>query len=156
MEGQFTTQRVSLDAHNMLGLSVCTNNQLEASTAHAKIAPLWQRFFETSQHSEMLNSPMYGAYFDYVSDMDGDYSVMVGKVVPTKVSQTHFDALTLEAGCYRKFAAHGPMPQCVIDLWTQIWQYFSAADCTEKRRYLTDFEVYLSATEVEIYIGVWE
>ncbi|GGM88972.1 hypothetical protein GCM10009124_15650 [Shewanella xiamenensis] len=46
------------------------------------------------------------------------------------------------------------MPHCVVDLWGQIWRYFSAPNCPHQRDYQTDFEVYRSADKVEIYIGI--
>lgn len=145
---------VYLDAQPLLGFNTRTNNRAEMSADSAKIGALWQRFFESSQLSSMLNSPMYGVYYDYESDMNGEFSVLVGKAIDTPSEDSHFMPLELEAGKYLKFTAQGEMPQCVIDLWGQVWGYFSATDCPHQRRYQTDFEVYLSATEVEIYIGI--
>ncbi|MCS6155102.1 GyrI-like domain-containing protein [Shewanella baltica] len=145
---------VYIDARPLLGLSIRTNNRAEMSADSAKIGSLWQAFFESSQLTAMPNSPMYGVYYDYESDMNGDFSVLVGKAIDAPVEANHFTSLELEAGKYLKFTGQGDMPQCVIDLWGQVWGYFSANDCPHQRRYQTDFEVYLSATEVEIYIGI--
>ncbi|MCU7997249.1 GyrI-like domain-containing protein [Shewanella sp. SM95] len=145
---------VYIDALPLLGLSTRTNNRAEMSVDSARIGSLWQAFFESSQLTAMLNSPMYGVYYDYESDMNGDFSVLVGKAIDAPVEANHFTSLELEAGKYLKFTGQGDMPQCVIDLWGQVWGYFSANDCPHQRRYQTDFEVYLSATEVEIYIGI--
>ncbi|MEO3735291.1 GyrI-like domain-containing protein [Shewanella baltica] len=145
---------VYIDAQPLLGLSTRTNNRAEMSADSAKIGSLWQAFFESSQLTAMLNSPMYGVYYDYESDMNGEFAVLVGKAIDAPVEANHFTSLELEAGKYLKFTGQGDMPQCVIDLWGQVWGYFSANDCPHQRRYQTDFEVYLSATEVEIYIGI--
>lgn len=145
---------VYIDARQLLGLSTRTNNRAEMSADSAKIGSLWQAFFESSQLTAMLNSPMYGVYYDYESDMNGEFAVLVGKAIDAPVEANHFTSLELEAGKYLKFTGQGDMPQCVIDLWGQVWGYFSANDCLHQRRYQTDFEVYLSATEVEIYIGI--
>ena len=145
---------VYIDARPLLGLSRRTNNRAEMSVDSAKIGGLWQDFFESSQLSAMLNSPMYGVYYDYESDMNGEFAVLVGKAIDAPVEANHFTSLELEAGKYLKFTAQGEMPQCVIDLWGQVWGYFGTNDCPHQRRYQTDFEVYLSATEVEIYIGI--
>lgn len=145
---------VYIDARPLLGLSTRTNNRAEMSVDSARIGSLWQAFFESSQLTAMLNSPMYGVYYDYESGMNGEFSVLVGKAIDAPVDASHFTPLELNAGKYLKFTAQGDMPQCVIDLWGQVWGYFSAADCSHQRRYQTDFEVYLSATEVEIYIGI--
>lgn len=145
---------VYIDARPLLGLSTRTNNRAEMSADSAKIGSLWQAFFESSQLTAMLNSPMYGVYYDYESDMNGEFAVLVGKAIDAPVEVNHFTSLELEAGKYLKFTGQGDMPQCVIDLWGQVWGYFIANDCPHQRRYQTDFEVYLSATEVEIYIGI--
>jgi len=46
------------------------------------------------------------------------------------------------------------MPQAIIDVWGQVWAYFEDPSIDEKRAYETDFELYISADEAEIYIGV--
>ncbi|SUI60260.1 Bacterial transcription activator, effector binding domain [Shewanella putrefaciens] len=145
---------VYIDARPLLGLSTRTSNRAEMSADSAKIGGLWQAFFESSQLTAMLNSPMYGVYYDYESDMNGEFSVLVGKAIDSPTNASQFTPLTLEAGKYLKFSSQGEMPQCVIELWGQVWGYFSVPDCPNERRYQTDFEVYLSATEVEIYIGI--
>lgn len=146
--------QVYIDARPLLGLSCRTNNRAEMSADSAKIGGLWQAFLGSSQLSSMLNSPMYSVYYDYESDINGDFSVLVGKAIDAPVDTNPFTPLQLEAGKYLKFTAQGEMPQCVIDLWGQVWGYFSANNCPYRRRYQTDFELYLSATEVEIYIGI--
>ncbi|MDG5900043.1 GyrI-like domain-containing protein [Shewanella xiamenensis] len=145
---------VYLAAQPMLGLSTRTNNSAELAGECGKIAALWQAFFESSQLTSMLDSPMYGVYYDYESDMTGDYSVLVGKSVESVSETGPFTALQLREGNYLKFSAQGEMPHCVVELWGQIWRYFSAPNCPHQRDYQTDFEVYLSADKVEIYIGI--
>lgn len=150
-------QLVSLQEMPLLGLTTRTTNQAETSPQSAKIGQLWQDFFESAQLSIMLNSPMYGVYYDYASNMDGEYSVLVGKAIdaPSDAGRVgEFMALTLGAGRYLKFSAEGAMPQCVIDLWREVWGFFATPDCQYQRRYHTDFEVYISGVAVEIYIGV--
>ena len=44
------------------------------------------------------------------------------------------------------------MPKVVIDTWKDIWEYFSTSDA--ERKYSTDFELYKSEDEVEIYIAI--
>lgn len=150
-------QLVSLQETPLLGLTTRTTNHAETSPQSAKIGQLWQAFFESAQLSTMLNSPMYGVYYDYESNMVGEYSVLVGKAIdtPPDVGKLgKFTALTLSAGRYLKFSAEGDMPRCVIDLWREIWDFFALENCQYQRRYHTDFEVYISAVAVEIYIGV--
>jgi len=149
-----TMELVFMAAQPMLGLCTRTNNRSEMAGDSGKIASLWQAFFESSQLTSMLDSPMYGVYYDYESDMTGDYSVLVGKCVNSANETGPFVPMQLSEGNYLKFAAQGEMPQCVINLWGEVWGYFSAPDCPHQRCYQTDFEVYRSADKVEIYIGV--
>jgi len=48
----------------------------------------------------------------------------------------------------------GELPQVIIDTWMQVWAYFEDPSIDEKHAYKTDFELYKSAGEAEIYIGV--
>ena len=57
-------------------------------------------------------------------------------------------------GLYLKFSAKGEMPQAIIDGWGKVWAYFEDPSIDERRAYEIDFEVYTSADEAEIYIGV--
>ncbi|HFG1933513.1 TPA: AraC family transcriptional regulator, partial [Vibrio cholerae] len=50
--------------------------------------------------------------------------------------------------------ATGEMPQVVIDLWNEVWNYFASEHCPHERAYTTDFEYYKSANSVEISIAV--
>ena len=63
-------------------------------------------------------------------------------------------SVELQAGKYLMFPVKGELPQAIIDTWMQIWAYFEDPSIDEKRAYETDFELYKSADEVEIYIGV--
>ncbi|MCR4536438.1 GyrI-like domain-containing protein [Shewanella xiamenensis] len=90
-----TIELVYLAAQPMLGLSTRTNNSTEMAGEGGKIAALWQTFFESSQLTAMLDSPMYGVYYDYESDMTGDYSVLVGKSVESVSETGPFAALQL-------------------------------------------------------------
>jgi predicted transcriptional regulator YdeE len=138
------------------GFAVRTNNRAEMDPNTGKIGPLWQQLFTDSGLSPMGLSPMdsqpkYGVYFEYQSDMDGDFTVLAGiEGSLDKASQN----VTLAAGSYLVFSASGTMPQPVIDAWGEIWRYFSAEDCPYKRCYQTDYEIYVSPNQVDVYIGV--
>ena len=146
---------INLAPKALVGMSVRTNNGAESEASTQKIAPLWQTFM--GQYGEQIfgKLPVYGVYYDYASDMDGDYSVMTaveaGRIEPEGGELTE---LTLEGGNYLCFSAQGEMPQAVISLWQQIWAYFQRTDCPYRRQYLTDFECYSQTDSVDIYIGV--
>jgi predicted transcriptional regulator YdeE len=64
--------------------------------------------------------------------------------------------VTTHAGSYLVFSGEGEMPDAIIDLWGEIWQYFSSDDCRYTRTYTSDYEYYKTATEVEIAIAIAE
>lgn len=147
---------VTRAAQQVSGLSIRTTNAAEADSQTQKIAPMWQAFM--AQYGEHLgHQPLYGVYYDYQSDMNGEFSVMAAvanEALPTSLTNTALTKVTLAAGNYLCFSAKGEMPHTVFKLWQQIWAYFAAATCPYQRQYLTDFECYTSGESVDIYIGV--
>ncbi|MCL1048628.1 GyrI-like domain-containing protein [Shewanella abyssi] len=143
-------ERVTQTAVQLAGLMIRTSNLAEQHTATQKIAPLWQRYFAERVQTHRDGQLMYGVYYDYQSDMDGEFSLLAG----TTATEAQACDLTLIAGDYLKFSAQGEMPQCVINLWQQVWRYFASPKCEYQRCYLTDYEVYLDSHRVEIYIGI--
>ena len=134
------------------GIRVRTTNAAEFNPVTGKIAGLWGRFFSEGLFEtlpgKLPDSPVYGVYSGYESDHMGAFDVTAGVAVTKLYSQ-----LTLQAGDYLVFSATGPMPQTVLQTWGVVWQYFQSSPDV-KRSYATDFETYLSADQVAIYIGV--
>lgn len=141
---------VKQGAIELVGLTIKTSNLAEQDINTQKIGPLWQEFFAERAHKLADGQLMYGVYYDYQSDMDGEFSVLAGSLA----TQTDPCDVRLIAGDYLKFSGRGEMPQCVIALWTEVWRYFTSPECQHQRCYLTDYEVYLDSNRVEIYIGV--
>lgn len=146
---------VTQEAIGVKGLFVRTSNRAEQDVNTQKIAPLWQGFMQRSDVQSNTCSPIYGCYFDYESDVNGEFNVLLGlmeeQVEPTNLELTK---LNLEAGEYLRFRAKGEMPEVVIKLWGEVWQYFNDKNCSYSRRYLTDYECYTATDGVDIYIGV--
>ena len=61
--------------------------------------------------------------------------------------------VTIPAGNYVVFTAHGSMPQALIQTWGAIWEYFSG-DPKYQRAYTFDFELYQAPDRVDIHIAV--
>lgn len=142
--------KVKQPAITLAGLSARTSNLKEQQASTQKIAPLWQRYFSEPAQIHSGDQHMFGAYYDYQSDVDDEFSVLVG----IAASREQACDLTLVAGDYLKFTGQGEMPQCVVSLWQQVWQYFTSVECEYKRCYLTDYELYIDSHNVEIYIGI--
>lgn len=134
------------------GLSTTTNNELEMSEEKGKIPTLWNDYFQKDIYKKTFNKAnkdyMYGVYSDYESDVNGDYKITVGIEV-TKPK----NAIVIEDKKYLVFDKEGEVPDVVIDLWNEIWEYFKK-ETTYERAYGVDFEKYVAEEKVEIYISI--
>ncbi|MCC6138128.1 MAG: GyrI-like domain-containing protein, partial [Bdellovibrionaceae bacterium] len=119
-----------------------------------KIGNLWNNFYINVSKNLQSNSVVYGVYYNYESDMNGEFDVLAGSDLVDSSPGQKLDDVTLKEGRYLVFSQEGEMPQAVIDGWVQVWQYFSSKECIHKRSYATDFEIYKNKNQVDIYIGV--
>ena len=146
-------RKIELTAKTINGLQVRTKNVDEMNPETQKIAPLWGRFFTEILPTLGTTPPqLYGVYSNYESDAFGEFDVLAGADVLEK--SDGLKSVTVEAGNYLVFTAKGELPQAVIETWGQVWAYFEDPSIDEKRAFKTDFELYKSETEAEIYIGV--
>ena len=140
------------------GISVRTSNEIESNPKKAVLPAFWDRFFEEDILDQIPgkipNTPIYGVYSNYGSNKKGSYSVTAGvEAFDPEMEQNGFDLIKIEAGDYLLFKGHGPMPGVVADTWQVVWNYFSK-NREFKRRFKTDFELYVTQESVEIYIGI--
>ena len=134
------------------GLQARTKNADEMNTESQKIAPLWGRFYSEVLPTLSEGATVYGVYYNYASDAQDEFDVLVG--ADTLEVTEDMKSVELQAGKYLMFPVSGELPQAIIDTWMQIWAYFEDPSIDERRAYETDFELYKSADEVDIYIGV--
>jgi predicted transcriptional regulator YdeE len=147
-------QKQSLESLNLVGFSVRTTNAAEMSQDTAQIASLWQKFSTQVWPTLTSDSQVFGVYTNYESDYAGAFDVIactdslnVNELEDTVVT-------TIESGDYLTFKAQGEMPQAVIDLWGEVWAYFSQPNCPHTRKYTSDFERYIGEDQVEISIAI--
>lgn len=149
-------QLLNIDAFTVQGYQVRTRNADEAISSSAKIGSLWGRFYQAkvSGTQAWLNtsSEIYGVYSGYESDMNGYFYVTAA--VPETQMTEGIKRVNIEAGKYLVFTGQGAMPQTVMDVWMQIWAYFTQDKPPHTRRYSTDFEAYIGADQVVIHIAV--
>lgn len=141
-----------IDKLMISGLSATTNNSNEMSEESAKIPQLWEDYMNQNIEGQTFNKAkamsMYGVYSNYVSDVNGDYEVTIGVEV-TKPK----NAIVIENQRYLQFSKKGELPDIVIELWAEIWEYFeNNSDYT--RAYKIDFEKYAKEDEILIYISI--
>ena len=142
--------KVKQESKMIYGLKVRTSNEKEMNPKTAKIGALWGEYFEKILPTLAQGTQGYGVYTKYESDALGEFDVLAG----SEVVNDALEKVTLEEGNYLCFKVNGELPQAVIDTWGEIWHYFSDENCPDTRVFKTDYELYLSESEAEIYIGV--
>lgn len=134
------------------GISVITNNELEMSEESGKIAGLWEEYFSKDIYKKTFDKAnsdfMYGVYNNYEFDEKGNYKVTVGVEV-TKPK----NAIIIEDKKYLVFTKQGELPEIVVELWEEIWEYFDKNNEYE-RAFEIDFEKYAKDDEIEIFVSI--
>ncbi len=144
---------VHLNEKAIVGLYARTNNANEMNSSTGKIGPLVHAFDSNVQVDYRGGARVFSVYYDYESDVTGDYSVLVGADA-VESSAVELSEVKIQEGDYLVFSGSGQVPQIVIETWGKIWSYFADAKCPYTRAYATDFEFYKSQNDIEIYIGV--
>ncbi len=146
-------QTVSLEEKTIYGLSTRTNNRDELNPKKGKIGKLHHNFDANVTVNYQEGARVYALYYDFASDMHGDYSVLAGAdaVVSSKVD---LEEVTIPAGTYMVFKGHGKVPAVVFETWQKVWSYFEDEREAARRAYSVDFEFYAGAEDIEIYISL--
>lgn len=149
-------QPIKINATEIQGLVIRTKNADEMNPETSKIGGLWQDFFTQLAPKMTEESTVYGVYYDYESDANGEFNVMAGtdSLNSANSDKELLQTLSIESGNYLVFEAKGDMPQIVIDTWMKIWTFFNDENCAFQRAYTTDFERYIGADKVQIHIAV--
>lgn len=143
-------EKIKFKDKKIQGVVTRTKNSNEMKPETAKIGALWHQFHQQLAGNLTPKSTVYGVYFDYESDYRGEFSVLAGA---DHFNQTaKLETINIADGEYLLFKGTGPMPEVVIQVWQDVWNYFSNSSVV--RSYQTDFELYRSGTEVEVYIGI--
>ncbi|MFZ8200298.1 GyrI-like domain-containing protein [Alteromonas portus] len=130
-----------------------TNNHAEFSPK-GKIPALWQRFDSSIPVDYRGGERVYGVYLNYESDHTGDFSVLAGFDGDTVPEHLKIENITIPAGKYLVFSRKGEMPQIAIDVWSDIWRYFTQADTEYERAFTVDFEHYVNANHIDVYMAI--
>lgn len=144
---------VTIDKKNVIGFTARTENNAEIS-GNGKIPALWESFMGSVAKNNLTNFVPVGVYWNYESDMNAKFNVTAGIEFTDKNAKAFSDHVTIQAGKYLQFSKEGKNPEAVIELWQEVWQYFSNENSEFKRAYITDFELYTGLNAVEIYISI--
>ena len=145
---------IQVDEKEIKGISVRTKNANEMNPETSRIGGLWQKFYANIAPNLKDKATVFAVYYDYESDASGEYSVLAGSDKIEESYNKNLEKASIHNGKYMLFEAKGDLPQAVIDTWSKIWDFFSSDDAGYQRAYSTDFELYKSQNEIEIYIAV--
>ena len=151
-------QEVQVESKIIKGIGTRTTNQNEMKPETAKLGALWQTFDKKVPVDYQNGDRVYGIYYDYESDANGEFSVLAGFDGAIN-ADSDLDEVSIEGGKYLRFDATAKTAddagrvQAIIETWGTIWQYFSGKPEYE-RAYKTDFEFYKDSTHIEIYISI--
>ncbi|WP_413701085.1 GyrI-like domain-containing protein [Psychromonas sp. KJ10-10] len=152
---------VSIEEKQIVGISVRTTNANEMNPETAKIGKAWQKFDREISVNYQAGERVYGVYYDYESDANGEFNVLAGTEKATdSVDKVAVDKVTIQKGKYLVFEGKATSPddnarvQAVINTWGEIWAYFSNEESVYKRAFTTDFEHYKDQTDIDIYISI--
>jgi len=148
-------------AFNIIGISIRTTNQ--AAFEQDTIQKLWKDFFTNDILSKIPNKiddAIIALYYDYESDKDGAYTLLLGSRVssldkiPANLTAQHVPAQKTQI-----FTSNtGALSTIVLNLWKNIWS--QEDEKTLDRSYNFDYEIYdercynPKKATMDIYIGI--
>lgn len=148
------SDKVELDEFEVMGISIRTTNQNGQSGKD--IGQLFGEFWAKGiidKISNKLSKDIYCIYYEYESDFNAPYSVMLGCRVESLINiPTGLVGLKIPRTKYLRFDSYGELPDCLIKTWSEIWN--SEID----RRYSFDFDVYpeypTDSAQVQTFVSV--
>lgn len=144
---------IHVNEKTIYGLSARTNNESEMNPATGKIGRLVEKFDQAANVNYRAGARVYSVYYDYESDVSGNYSVLVG-ADSVESSTVELEEIKIQEGNYLVFSGNGQVPQVVFETWRKVWDYFSDEHCPHSRAYSTDFEFYKTQNDIEIHVAV--
>jgi len=154
---KITKRIVQLEtAKTILGTTARSSHALESDQSTSRITPLWGAFMQkgmTASIPEAKSQEVYAVYNEFESDVSGMYSVTVGAESDAETSG-ELKQRNIPTGKYLVFESKGPLPQCTVNAYQELWAYFASDEAEHERAYTTDFEHYTGPEGVEVYIAI--
>jgi len=138
------------------GITTRTKNSNEMDPVTSKIADIWKEFHRLTDVNYKNFQRLYGVYYNYEADENGEFCVLAG----CDVKNYELETVTIEAGVYLVFSqSFEPTNdvtrvEAIIKTWGRVWDYFLDTNSQYKRAFITDFEYYKNENEIEIYISI--
>ncbi len=151
-------QPIDLPSFHVFGIQTRTSNAAEENLTTARLPLLWHDVYTELVPELAADEPVYGIYAGYESDQNGEYIVTAGAARRPEKCPLPLVDVTVPAGRYLVFTGKGKMPETVIRVWLDIWEYFKRDDIAFERAFSADFEEYHgreeTAIEVKVHIAV--
>ncbi len=153
---------ITNEQFTVVGISARTSNRAEM--AGGIIGKQWQRFMSEGllqQIPNRVDENMISLYTDYESDVNGEYTFVIGAKVRT-IDQlpTGMHPFDVPAGRYAKFTSdQGTVSNVVIGTWRHIWSA-TPEQLGGARAYKADYEVYDERAKdpneaiVDVFVGI--
>jgi predicted transcriptional regulator YdeE len=149
---------VDIKQIKLIGLALKTKTSNSHGQSSIDCENLWHEFHKQKYADiipNKLSAEIFGVYHNYEGDSAKPFSYFIGyKVSPDSVIPPGLQSLKIPAGKYQKFIAKGIMPECVTNVWKEIWT------SNYSRTYQIDFEVYderskdWNNAEVDVYLSI--
>lgn len=118
---------------------------------------LWQRFEKENFANKIPNKTgdeVYAVYYGYEGDHTEPFRYFIGcSVTDNSDVSEKMDRLTIPSGTFQKLTAKGKMPDCIMNIWREIWA------SKINRGYKFDFEIYdershdWSDAEIDVFLS---
>ncbi|NDW18806.1 AraC family transcriptional regulator [Dysgonomonas sp. 216] len=132
-------KETNLDSFLIVGIAIRTTNK--DGQSQKDINNLWNEFMYgqiPAYIPHKVSDDVYCVYTDYDSDFTGEYTTILGfKVSSANNLPEELVVKEIPASNYQVYDTSGKIPDCVLDIWTNIWQKPDV-----DRVYRADFEVY--------------
>jgi predicted transcriptional regulator YdeE len=160
-EKNMAYQKMKSEGFRIIGIKTRTSNSAEMA-GKGKIGPLWKEFMSKGVASKIpgkINHDIVALYYDYESDANGPYSLMIGTKVNKDVKVPEgMVSIEVPAQSYALFTTdQGEIPGIIFKTWKKIWDLSEKTEL--KRKYTFDYELYgkrasnPKSAQVEIFVA---
>ena len=144
-----TTQEKDIQ---IVGIELRTSN----AEAMQTIPPFWQKFYQENilqQIANKVSDNVFAVYTNFENEgknNEGTYSLIIGaEVSEIQTLPENFVSTIIKPSKRAVFEVEKGHPEKVGEKWQEIWQTTDL-----EKSYLSDYELYHSSGEIEIYIGI--
>ena len=134
-------KKIELKEFKLIGIALGKKTTNENGQAGIDCGNLWQKFEEgdyANKIPDKLSDEIVAVYYQYEGDHTNPYSYFIGCKVTTETEVPEgMESLMIPGGHYQQITAKGKIPDCIIDVWKEIWN-----STDTNRAYQADFEVY--------------